>query len=1259
MGLLGRAVASANGDRQSKKRLATPTEQSVSRPSKLRRQGRASGPVGCQGSWAQQSYGQEVFAPGPNTLQDLFQWPLKVCGRLRQAPHMAFGFSSVLAKGIVIYSDHSGCGSGEEGMRDAILASQLAGPSWSPVIHSVADPAAESREVLSETSSAMFHFNKVESQVPSPAFSMLADVLPHADDSDEVRAAKKQQLHDELTKRPAMYFPPNRTSWCSKTQQQQPVRAVLDDAGEALHVLISGTECQEWSAMNRQARKDNGKSFATFLFWVHQVRTELYDVVFHENVLRFATDVLEQYLGDLQRGQMCSGYELISFVVSPNDIGWPIRRPRRLSALVLRSKWLCSATPEEFAENFCASCRMLGSDLFAYGSVDDDVVQGHYKRELFRKKSEHMRDGATEIHGNQAEGQPVEDFILDATQNLDWTSEHFIMQGVPILADLEMETSRLPGRSWSAYVAKHSTDGNAAQKFRGLAGNGMHRAVIGTWTAYILSCLRSRLSDQSWEIRLAAARNQDDCGGAMSDEEKEMAEMELALSEAPSLPGGGVFGTLAPKAKAAAKKRAPKKKSADGSGSGKPSGRATYTGQVCSLCEEQPALAKNPYCASCKSDVDAAKKDAQSNGWMPTFEARKADPQVFRRFMLDYQAQCPSQGMGRKRATYSKARLQQVRSKEAIVDEGSRLTKMDFFQYEAHYKKKSMSAAAIAAKWKQHIATEGCIDQLGENSEYPQRVLVKTEDYMDVKQRKRKADEIIRETGNDKALLDDGNAAEVLNSFTPNFEEDMFLENPAAAAVVKDVAAGAAASHSGRGKRRTSGASTGSGLPADDEQPQPSGASDITVSRLRAFESCDGNMSKTLEAFSAARAKMVKEVTDITDVRGLIPEYKKVVQERLELCGLVLDDLEALESQEVRQQKLKEALEKLPTTPFPSPELLLTKTELRRRIDALRGVTSQEVLTAEHEAVTGALACWGLLQNSAKNAMAEVQKAVKEEEKKVKEELAAAQKAGAQNPFWQKICKDGPENFAIHPTKVEEMKNFSCFDAPKLFRSAGDVAKLAQDDSFAQKTNLFVSQYATSQPVRSLGRTFLRAGQGTKLHEWYTELVKASKPVVLDEEAAKAFKLLYVGIGPQNMSFTITDSGIIRHGLQGCVFMAMMPMTSFVNAMRDLSGIADEIDVMEKRAMGLADSAVERLKGLQFCKVQKDDLLYIPPCMCVWEKTEEQASFMQFKWVPAADMEFRKEIKFALGIKGWERCKVLDKHESRLRRLLELSGESV
>ena len=71
------------------------------------------------------------------------------------------------------------------------------------------------------------------------------------------------------------------------------------------------------------------------------------------------------------------------------------------------------------------------------------------------------------------------------------SSEHLAMQGIPILDDLEVPTSRLPGKSWSAFIAAAAPDDRF--KFRTLAGNGMHRAVLGTWAAYILSSLQPRI----------------------------------------------------------------------------------------------------------------------------------------------------------------------------------------------------------------------------------------------------------------------------------------------------------------------------------------------------------------------------------------------------------------------------------------------------------------------------------------------------------------------------------------------------------------------------------------------------------------------------------------------------------------------------------------------------------------------------------------------------------------------------------------------
>ena len=68
--------------------------------------------------------------------------------------------------------------------------------------------------------------------------------------------------------------------------------------------------------------------------------------------------------------------------------------------------------------------------------------------------------------------------------------EHLVIQGVPILEHLESASSRLPGKSWSAFVARSGEDGNM---FRSLSGNSMRRAVLGTWAAYILSSLQTRI----------------------------------------------------------------------------------------------------------------------------------------------------------------------------------------------------------------------------------------------------------------------------------------------------------------------------------------------------------------------------------------------------------------------------------------------------------------------------------------------------------------------------------------------------------------------------------------------------------------------------------------------------------------------------------------------------------------------------------------------------------------------------------------------
>ena len=125
-------------------------------------------------------------------------------------------------------------------------------------------------------------------------------LLPEAGEPIEARDAKLKELKDTLFEDPKRFFPEGRTDACLWSKQQVPVRAKPDPA--AICVLVSGTECQEYSAMNKQAKRQQGASFATFLFWVAQIRADPLDLVFHENVMNFDPAVIHDFLGDLMLG---------------------------------------------------------------------------------------------------------------------------------------------------------------------------------------------------------------------------------------------------------------------------------------------------------------------------------------------------------------------------------------------------------------------------------------------------------------------------------------------------------------------------------------------------------------------------------------------------------------------------------------------------------------------------------------------------------------------------------------------------------------------------------------------------------------------------------------------------------------------------------------------------------------------------------------------------------------------------------------------
>ena len=185
----------------------------------------------------------------------------------------------------------------------------------------------------------------------------------------------------------------------------------------------------------------------------------------------------------------------------------------------------------------------------------------------------------------------------------------------------------------------------------------------------------------------------------------------------------------------------------------------------------------------------------------------------------DYQHECPSQGSGRKRPSYNKAKVVELLAKEQLVGEGIRYMKSDWFQFERHYKQKKLEASAIEAKWKDKLQAEGAYDMLGKKPDFPERILLKTEDYVDTKARARRGLEIQREAAMDKKLLEDDAAHELLDN---KHGTDSAFFGKAGAVLKKQDAAAASSSK----RQRLSFGSTSTNDGADES------VADLTVARL-------------------------------------------------------------------------------------------------------------------------------------------------------------------------------------------------------------------------------------------------------------------------------------------------------------------------------------------------------------------------------------------------------------------------------------------
>jgi site-specific DNA-cytosine methylase len=98
---------------------------------------------------------------------------------------------------------------------------------------------------------------------------------------------------------------------------------------------IAGTPCVEWSSMGPRTN-GNGDTCMIFLVWILMRRVLQETLIIQENSKNFAVDVLVKLLGDM--------YIIDTTTICPSSLGWPGRRERRWTILILRSAALVATS---------------------------------------------------------------------------------------------------------------------------------------------------------------------------------------------------------------------------------------------------------------------------------------------------------------------------------------------------------------------------------------------------------------------------------------------------------------------------------------------------------------------------------------------------------------------------------------------------------------------------------------------------------------------------------------------------------------------------------------------------------------------------------------------------------------------------------------------------------------------------------------------------------------------------------------------------
>lgn len=401
-------------------------------------------------------------------------------------------------------------------------------------------------------------FDDILSRLSPDAKAAIDRCLPRSGASNEEAADCYAQMYDHLRENAAKYFPKGAVCYCQVHKRMCeviPRRLVIpsipkpkkikrmvdsqphewsnnrgsdDDDDDTHHerpltVVAAGNTCVGWSlaGLNRRAADP---SEVPHNVWRAERAMQHEDVFYQECVQPYPTDkkLVEA---------LSSTHDVLFMRIGPDDLGFPVRRPRSYSFGINRAtcRWVGPADYEtDFKERFFRSLQCEG-DVFFCAPVNiaaNDLrcracARGVYFHEMDDSSvvqvgvpgspQDFLPPGAVQrFHAWGAERSRLQSMTGTFISDIDhwpgrgsvggclfpalqthgsiysWTQgrfatpgEHLVAQGFPLYPSRPAELSALTS---ALRLTRQSTE-----SIKRLAGNGMHLAVLSSWVWYCLS----------------------------------------------------------------------------------------------------------------------------------------------------------------------------------------------------------------------------------------------------------------------------------------------------------------------------------------------------------------------------------------------------------------------------------------------------------------------------------------------------------------------------------------------------------------------------------------------------------------------------------------------------------------------------------------------------------------------------------------------------------------------------------------------------